>query len=129
MKNTSKLISIAINIIYPREKSLKIATSNIGGGFVVFHGCSTIINAKQIGENFSVYQNVTIGNISGKNPTIGNNVQITTSAVVLGDINIGDNSIIGANTTVTKSVPENCTVVGNQGTIVKKNGIRVLEKL
>ena len=129
IKNTSQCLAILIKIIYPVEKSLYIVTPEIGGGLMIFHGFSTIINAKKIGENFSVYQNVTIGNISGENPTIGDNVQITTSSVVIGNISIGNNTSIGANTTVTKSVPENCTVVGRQGVIVKENGERVLKEL
>lgn len=128
-KKISRILSFIIKLIYPIEKTLFIITDEIGGGFVIFHGFGTIINATRIGENFSVYQNVTIGNISGEKPSIGDNVDITTSAVVLGNIHIGDNSLIGANTTVTKSVPENCTVVGKQGMIIRENGIRVSKKL
>lgn len=129
IKSTSRILTFLVKLIYPIEKTFYIITPEIGGGFVVFHGFSTIINANKIGENFTVYQNVTIGNISGERPTIGDNVQITTSSVVLGNIHIGNNSIIGANTTVTKSIPENCTVVGAQGVIIKENGKRVLKKL
>lgn len=128
-KKTSRILSFVIKLIYPIEKTLFIITDEIGGGFVIFHGFATIINANKIGENFSVYQNVTIGNISGEKPTIGDNVDITTSSVVLGNIHIGSNTLIGANTTVTKSVPENCTVVGRQGMIIKENGQRVCKKL
>lgn len=128
-KQTSRILTLISKIIYPIEKTFYIITPEIGGGFVVFHGFSTIINANKIGENFSVYQNVTIGNISGERPTIEDNVQITTSSVVLGNIKIGKNSIIGANTTVTKNVPSNCTVVGGQGMIIKQNGQRVSKPL
>lgn len=48
---------------------------------------------------------------------------------MLGDICIRDNSIIGANTTIIKNVPKNCTVVGVQGTIIKENGKKVYNKL
>lgn len=129
VKNTNKILYFIIKCIYPIEKTILITTPEIGGGFVIFHGFATIINANKIGENFTVYQNVTIGNIDGQRPIIEDNVQITTSSVVLGNITIGQNSIIGANTTVTKNVPENCTVVGNQGMIVKENGNKILKKL
>lgn len=125
----NKFIRKFFNILLPGEKTLTISTANIDGGLVIFHGTSTIINAKSIGKNFVVYQNVTIGNIDGKNPIIGDNVQITVSSVVLGDISIGDNSIIGANSTVTKNVPKNCTVVGTQAFIVKENGEKIYKKL
>ena len=52
--------------------------------------------------------------------TIGNNVTIGAGAKVLGPINIGNNVKIGAGSIVLKDVPDNCTVVGNPGRIVKK---------
>lgn len=129
VKDTSRVLAFILKIIYPIEKTFFIITPEIGGGFVVFHGFATIINADKIGENFTVYQSVTIGNVDGRRPTIEDNVQITTSSVVLGNINIGKNTIIGANATVTKNVPPNCTVVGTQGFIIKENGKRVNNKL
>ena len=65
----------------------------------------------------------------GSKPIIGNNVYVCTGAVVIGNITIGDNVIIGANSVVTKSVPCNCTVVGNPARIIRENGIRVDKKL
>ena len=50
-----------------------------------------------------IYQNCTIGDRKGGRPTIGNNVIIYAGAMILGDISIGDNCIIGANSVVTKS--------------------------
>ena len=109
--------------------SLGIPSENAGGGMFIQHGNSTIIHAKQIGEHFFVNQNVTIGD-SGKGiPIIGNNVKVCTGAVVLGPISIGNNVIIGANATVVKDVPDNCTVIPAASYIMKKNGIRVLQKL
>ena len=52
-------------------------------------------------------QNVTIGvkNIGDKNsPKIGNNVLIAAGAVVVGDITIGDNCIIGPNVVVRRDL-------------------------
>lgn len=62
-------------------------------------------------------------------PTIGNNVRIYSNSVVIGNITIGDNVNIGAGSIVLKSVPSNCTVVGNPAYIVKRNGQKVKEKL
>lgn len=75
---------------------------------------------------------VTIGSDGRKHntkPTIGNNVTIYTGAVVVGEITIGDNVKIAANTVVIKSVPSNCTVAGNPAYIVKRDGQKVYEKL
>ncbi|NOT97673.1 MAG: serine acetyltransferase [Sideroxydans sp.] len=124
-------IGFLMEIVLPRYKFLSIGTraENIGGGLFIQHGNSTIIHAESIGENCWVNQNVTIGD-SGKGiPVIGNNVRICTGAVVLGPIKIGDNAIIGANATVVKDVPANCTVVPSPSYIMKNNGVRVQQKL
>lgn len=96
-------------------------TDEIGKGLIIWHGYSTVLNAKKIGENFQIWQNVTIGKKTTKDiddrPTIGSNVMVCTGAVVIGDITIGDNAIIGANTTVTKNIPASATAVGVAATI------------
>ena len=90
----------------------------IGGGMHIFHGYSTIVHARSIGRNFTVYQNVTVGRgkaaVEGhtKAPVIGDDVIIYTGAVVIGGVHIGDNARIGAGTVVTKDVPAGATVVG-----------------
>ena len=43
----------------------------------------------------------------------------------MGPFRVGDNSKIAANAVVLSEVPDNCTVVGVPGRIVKKNNIRV----
>ena len=71
----------------------------------------------RIGNNVTIFQNVTIGS-HGKMgqkkayPSIGDNVKIFAGAVVIGDISIGSNSIIGANSVVTKDVQPYTTVAG-----------------
>ena len=122
-----------VKIICPPHVTLYISTASdkVGNGLVIKHGYSTVIHASSIGENCHVWQNVTIGKQwpGGNKPVIGNNVLVCTGAVVLGDITIGDNVIIGANAVVTKSVPNNCTVAGNPAMIIKRDGKRVCEKL
>ena len=96
-----------------------IKSKNFGGGCFVQHGWSTIVDAEEVGENFWVNQNVTIGWRKDGHPTIGNNVRIGTGAVVLGKITIGDNVNIGANAIVVEDVPSNCTVCSPKAQIVK----------
>lgn len=88
----------------------------IGKGLIIWHGYSTILNAKKIGNDFQVWQNVTVGKKTTQDvddkPTIGNNVKVCTGAVVIGDITIGNDATIGANTTVLKNVPASATAVG-----------------
>ena len=91
--------------------------------------------AAQIGKHFfidhamGVVIGETTGNETGKrHPTLGNNVTVGTGAKVLGNIRIGDNVKIGGNSVVVKDVPDNCTVVGVPGRIIKRNGCRVFEE-
>lgn len=51
--------------------------------------------------------------------TIGRNVWIGGQAVILPGITIGDNSVIGANSVVTKDVPANVVVAGNPAKIIR----------
>lgn len=39
--------------------------------------------------------------------------------MILGNIEIGENAVIGAGAVVTKSVPANATVVGNSAHVIK----------
>lgn len=96
----------------------------VGGGFYVGHGWGTVVNAKRIGKNFRVSQNVTIGSRNCKESVIGDNVSVWAHAVVLGDITIGGNTQIGAGAVVVKSVPENSVVVPAKSMIIKQNGER-----
>ena len=105
--------------------------AKIGSGFFIDHGMGVVIGeTSEIGNNVTLYQGVTLGGTGkekGKrHPTIGNNVVISAGAKVLGSIEIGNNVIIGAGAVVVKSVPDNCTVVGVPGRIVKIGGEKVL---
>lgn len=102
----------------------------VGPGFVCIHPFSTIVNAESIGKNFTVRNNVTIGNNArSMRPTFGNNVSVNANAVVVGSIVIGNNVTIGAGAVVTKSVPDNCVVVGNPAYVLRENGILVKRPL
>ena len=57
-----------------------------------------------------------------RHPTLGNNVMVGSGAKVLGPIRIGDNARIAANAVVLRDVPENSTVVGVPGRIVRIGG-------
>ena len=98
--------------------------AKIGSKFFMDHGQGIVIGeTAEIGENVTIYQGVTLGGImpsiesdsqrnQKRHPSIGNNVIIGSGAQILGAINIGDNSRIGANSVVSKNVSPNITVAG-----------------
>jgi len=105
--------------------------AKIGKGLFIDHGMGVVIGeTSEIGDNVTIFQGATLGGTGkekGKrHPTIGNNTIISAGAKVLGSIEIGKNVIVGAGAVVIRSVPDNVTVVGVPGRIVKVGGEKVL---
>ncbi len=97
--------------------------AKIGEGFFIDHGMGVVIGeTTEIGDNVTLYQDVTLGGTSQqkrkRHPTLGNNVVVGVGAQLIGDITIGDNSKVGAGSVVVTSVPANATVVGIPGRVV-----------
>lgn len=91
--------------------------AKIGRRVFIDHGVGVVIGETAIiGDDVLIYQQVTLGGVStdkGKrHPTIGNNVVIGAGAKVLGNIKVGDDAKIGANSVVIKNVPMKATAVG-----------------
>ena len=102
--------------------------ASIGKGLFIDHGTGVVIGETTvIGDNVTLYQGVTLGgtgkDVGKRHPTIGSNVTIGSGAKVLGPFSVGDGSKIGAGAVVLKKVPPNCTVVGNPGRIVRREGV------
>lgn len=73
-----------------------------------------------IGAGCRIYQNVTIGEVGLKAPSIGSGCLIGAGAVVIGDIKIGNNVKIGAGAVVSTDVPDDCTVVAQPSRIIQR---------
>jgi len=93
--------------------------AQIGRNFFIDHGFTVIGETAEIGDNVTIYQNVTLGGtnpsdgVPGKrHPTICDDVVIGSGAQVLGPITVGKGAKIGANSVVTKDVAEGATMVG-----------------
>ena len=102
--------------IHPKAK--------IGKNLFIDHGMGVVIGETSIiGDNVTIYHNVTLGGISPsidsdnqrevkRHPTLQDHVVVGSGAQVLGPITVRKNAKIGANAVVTKDVPENGVMVG-----------------
>mgnify|MGYP003365851980 CR=1 FL=1 len=99
-------------------------TVPIGFGTKIYHPFGIVINAKSvIGKNVKLRQGTTIGNKGNNNflsPRIGDNVDVGSNSIIIGDITIGDYSKIGAGSVVTKDCSINSVMVGNPARNIKK---------
>ena len=109
--------------------SLYLTSKNMGPGLFIQHGFSTIITAESIGKNCWINQQVTIGYNDSKTygygkPVIGDYVRISAGAKVIGPIKIGNNSTVGCNAVISKSLPENTVVVPSPMRIIREDGAK-----
>ena len=93
--------------------------AKIGRNFFIDHGFTVIGETAEIGDDVTIYQNVTLGGtnpstgVGGKrHPTIRDGVVIGSGAQVLGPITVGEGAKVGANAVVTRDVAAGSTVVG-----------------
>ena len=77
------------------------------------HGLHGIFISRyaRIGAGCRIYQNVTIGEVGGKAPRIGDGCLIGANAVLVGGIRVGNGVKIGAGAVVSEDVPAYATVV------------------
>lgn len=108
--------------------------AKIGKRIFIDHGIGVVIGETAIvGDDVVIYQGVTLGGTgkeSGKrHPTLGNSVVVGAGAKILGSFTIGNNVNIGANSVILKDVPDNSTVVGIPGRVVRMNGEKMKEQI
>ena len=101
--------------------------AKIGRRLVIDHGTGIVIGeTTEIGDDCLLYQGVTLGgtgkDVGKRHPTLGNNVMVGAGAKVLGPFRVGNNARIAANSVVLREVPDNATVVGVPGRIVRLCG-------
>lgn len=106
----------------------------IGHRVFIDHGIGVVIGeTAEVGNEVTIYQGVSLGGVSlektKRHPTIEDNVVIGAGAKVLGNITIGANSKIGANSVVITSVPPNSTAVGIPAKVVVKGKSNDLNKI
>ena len=104
--------------------------ATIGHGVFIDHGMGVVIGeTAEIGDRCLLYQGVTLGGTGkehGKrHPTLSNNVVIGAGAKVLGAIDVGANTRVGAGSVVVRDVEADCTVVGIPGRVIHQSGVRI----
>jgi serine O-acetyltransferase len=129
-----------------KNKNIKFAPGIIIRHLALKYGCYINLNSKigigirfphpngivigegvVIGKNCTIYQQVTLGgkiigdSKNGNYPQVSDNVVIFAGAKLIGNITIGEHSIIGANSVVTKDVPHNVVVAGIPANFIKYN--------
>lgn len=99
-----------------------IPINTLGKGVHIPHYGTIVVNEKSFIGDFSV---INVGVVIGRHPSskdkvprIGRCVYLAPGVKVFGDIFIADNSVIGANCVVTKSVEENSLCLGIPGRVV-----------
>ena len=93
--------------------------NKIGTGLLVVHGEGMVIGSRNtIGDGFVIHQGCTIGHRkngmgkpSGQGCIIGNNVRMYVNSTLIGEIEIGDNVVIGAHTLVKENIPSDTIII------------------
>lgn len=97
--------------------------ATLGPRLFIDHGAGVVIGETAgVGADVTIYHGVTLGGTSlgqGKrHPTIGDRVTLGAGAKVLGNLTVGDDSRIGANAVLVRSVEDHSVVVGVPGQVI-----------
>ena len=104
---------------------LNISPNCFDKGLKIMHLGSILVNGgAKIGSDCSIHINTCIvaGGNNHASPKIGNQVIIGVGSIILGDIDIGDNCVIGAGAVVNKSFSNNVTIAGVPAKIISNSG-------
>lgn len=106
----SRYLSVRLD---QKHRILLSPTARVGKNLKVPHPDGVIIGAGVvIGNDCTIYQQVTLGQNRGAYPTLGDGVIVYAGAKVVGDVHVGDYAVIGANSVVTTDVPQGAVVGG-----------------
>jgi serine O-acetyltransferase len=103
--------------------------AEIGPGLLIPHtGFVVVAVGARIGSNCTLTQGITIGHsLGGKSsgngvPVIGDRVYVGPSSVIIGNLTIGNDALVGAGAIVIRSVPPGGVVVGNPARLISTHG-------
>ena len=101
--------------------------ARLGRGIMIDHATGVVIGETAVvGDDVSMLHGVTLGGTGKENedrhPKIGRGVLLSVGAKVLGNIEIGEYSRVGAGSVVLKPVPPHTTVAGVPARVIGKAG-------
>lgn len=125
--------------VRPYAQIWSVGTVRIGRGSEIGERCRiSIANSLNMGEKVLLSPNVYIKDCDheycnlevpvidqgvvqrGQTVSIGDGSYIGINAVIVGNVKIGKHCVIGANSVVTKDVPDYCVAVGSPSRVIKK---------
>lgn len=95
--------------------------SQIGSGLLLQHPVGTVIGGgASLGENCTLMGGVVLGRKEVRGgespqqyPQLGDSVLVGSGACILGRVNVGDNSVVGAMALVLNDIPSHCIAIGS----------------
>lgn len=98
-------------------------TVKVGRRVRIWHHGAMILNAKSIGNDCHIRHSTTFGvartHANGAIPTIGDEVDIGVGVCILGNVQIGNGAVIGANSVVLCDIVPGGVAVGVPAKVVK----------
>lgn len=117
--NHPKIATFLANRLQKKQGVFISPKATIDNSLTLRHPIGIVIGeGVRIAADVIIYQNVTIGGArlgdakAGRYPTIGKGTVIFSGAAIIGNVNIGKNCTIGANSVVTTDIPDNAVAVG-----------------
>ena len=103
-----------------RKHGVKLGYNvKIGKNLIICHHNGIVIGEKvEIGDNCRIYHQVTLGQKDNKYPVVKDNVTLFPGCKIIGNITIGNNSIVAPNSVVIKDIPDNAVVSGIPAVII-----------
>jgi serine O-acetyltransferase len=105
------------------------AEAHIGPGLWIPHVGYIVIGPVRVGRNCEIFHGVTLGaresfmvKCSPRLPTLGDRVWVGPGAVVAGEVTVGDDAVVGANSLVVHDVPSRGVVLGVPARLVSRRG-------